>query len=108
MFTKFNGKFKKKNTIIIDDSPVKHILNNSENALFPVSWLHDGAGQNDTFLIDMLVPWLRQLHKTQDIRVATRILDKIGQPILSDDPYSKEYYIQIKEAIDNAHMLSYS
>ena len=27
LFTKFNGKFRKKNTIIIDDSPVKHILN---------------------------------------------------------------------------------
>ena len=28
LFAKFNGKFIKKNTIIIDDSPVKHILNN--------------------------------------------------------------------------------
>ena len=27
LFMKFNGKFRKNNTIIIDDSPVKHILN---------------------------------------------------------------------------------
>ena len=108
LFTKFNGKFRKKNTIIIDDSPVKHILNDSENVLFPMSWSSDGAGQNDTFLMDMLLPWLRQLHQTQDIRVAARVLDKIGQPMLCDDPSSKEYYVEIKEAIDNAHMLSYS
>ena len=62
LFTKFNGKFRKKNTITIDNSPVKHILNDSENVLFPMSWSSDGAGQNDTFLMDTLLPWLRQLH----------------------------------------------
>ena len=44
LFTKFNGKFRKNNTIIIDDSPVKHILNDLENVLFPVSWSHDRVG----------------------------------------------------------------
>ena len=56
LFTKFNGKFRKNNTIIIDHSPVKHILNDLENVLFPMPWSHDGASQNDTFLIDMLLP----------------------------------------------------
>ena len=104
----FNGKFRKKNTIIIDDSPVKHILNDSENVLFPVSWSCNGAGQNDTFLMDKLLPWLRQLHRFEDVRVAARVLDKIGQPMLCDDPSSKEYYVEIKHGIDSAHMLSYS
>ena len=108
LFTKFNGKFRMNNTIIIDDSPVKHILNDLENVLFPMSWSHDGAGQNDTFLIDTLLPWLQQLHRTEDVRVATRVLDKIGQPMLSDDPSSKEYYVEIKETVENARMLSYS
>ena len=108
LFTKFNGKFRKNNTIIIDDSPMKYILNDSENVLFPVSWSHDGAGQNDTFLIDTLLPWLQQLHRAQDVRIAARVLEKIGQPILSDDPSSKEYYVEIKEAIENARTLSYS
>ena len=108
LFTKFNGKFRKNNTIIIDDSPMKHILNDSENVLYPVSWLHDGAGQNDTFLIDTLLPWLQQLYRTQDVKVAARVLEMIGQSILSDDPSSKEYYVEIKEAVENARMLSYS
>ena len=108
LFTKFNEKFRKNNTIIIDNNPVKHILNDSENVLFPVSWSHDGAGQNNTFLIDTLLPWLQQLHKTQDVRVVARVLEKIGQPVFSDDPSSKEYFVEIKEAVENACMLSYS
>ena len=70
--------------------------------------LHDGVGQNNTFLIDTLLPWLQQLHRTEDVRVAARVLDKINQPVLSDDPSSKEYYIEIKEAVENARMFSYS
>ena len=56
LFTKFNGKFRKNNTIIINDRLVKHILNDSENVLFPVLWLHDGASHNHTFLINMFIP----------------------------------------------------
>ena len=37
LFGRFNGKFTKENTLVIDDSTVKHILNNSENVLLPVS-----------------------------------------------------------------------
>ena len=55
LFIKFNGKFTK-NTIISNDNSLKHILNDPENVLFLVSWSHDGAGRNDLFLIDMLLP----------------------------------------------------
>ena len=37
LFCRFNGKFTKENTIIIDDSPVKRILNAPENVLLAVS-----------------------------------------------------------------------
>ena len=67
LFGRFSGKFTKENTLVIDDSPVKHILNNSENVLLPVSWLHNGAGQLDTFLIDTLLPCLQELHRSHDI-----------------------------------------
>ena len=59
LFTKFNGKFRKKNTIIIDNSRVKHILNDSENVIFLVLWSSDGASQNDMFLMDTILLWLR-------------------------------------------------
>ena len=41
LFYKFNGKFTKDNTIIINNSPVKHILNDFKNVLLPISWSHD-------------------------------------------------------------------
>ena len=37
LFHKFNGKFTKDNTIIIDNSLVKYILNDSETVLLPIS-----------------------------------------------------------------------
>ena len=48
------------------------------------------------------------MHRIEDIIIAATVLNKIGQPMLSDDPSNKEYYIEIKEAIDNAHKFSYS
>ena len=50
----------------------------------------------------MLLPWLQELHRSQDIRVATKVRDRISQSMLSDDPSTIEYYIEIKDqAIDN-------
>ena len=37
LFGRFNGKLTKENTLVIDDSPVKHILNDSGNVLLPLS-----------------------------------------------------------------------
>ena len=58
LFRRFNGKFTKNNTIIIDNSPVKHNLNDFENVLILVSWSHNAAGPSDTFLMDTLLPCL--------------------------------------------------
>ena len=58
--------------------------------------------------MDKLLPWLRQLHGFEDVRVAARVLKKISQPMLCDDSSSREYYVEIKQAINSAHMLSYS
>ena len=73
LFSRFNGKFTKENTIIIDDSLVKHILNALENVLLPVSWSHDGAGPSDTFLMDTLLPCLQSVHRSRDLKVAAGV-----------------------------------
>ena len=106
LFRRFNGKFMKDNTIIIDNSLVKHILNDSKNVLLLVSWLQDGAGSSDTFLMDTLLPCLQKSHRSQDLKVATGVRLWIGQPMLCEDPSSIEEYIKMKEAIDNAHKFS--
>ena len=106
LFGRFGGKFTKENTLVIDDSPVKHILNDSENVLLPVSWLHDGAGQLDTFLIDTLLPCLQELHRSHDLRLGARVRQGISRPMLSEDPSRREEYVEIKAAIENAEMFS--
>ena len=107
LFDRFNGKFTKENTIVIKNSPMKHIPNDSKNVLLPVSWLHKGAGPSDTILIYTLLSCLQELHKSQDIRLARRVCHKIGQPMLFKDPSSREEYVKIKEALDNAHKFSH-
>ena len=106
LFGRFNGKFTKENTLVIDDSPVKHILNDWENVLLPVSWLHDGVDQSDTFFIDTLLLCLQELHKSHDIPLGARVCQGISQPMLSEDPSRKEEYVEIKAAIENAEKFS--
>ena len=78
LFCRFNNKFTKDNTIIIDDNPVTHILNNFKNVLLPVSWLHNRVGSSDTFLMDTSLPCLQKLHKSQDLKVPAGIHLWIG------------------------------
>ena len=102
LFERFNGKFTKENTLVIYDSLVKHIPNDSENVLLPVSWSNDGAGQSDTFLIHTLLPCLQEMHRSHDIRLGARVRQGISQPMLSEDPSRREEYVEIKAAIENA------
>ena len=102
LLCRFNGKFTKENTVIIDDSPLKHILNTPENVLLPASWLHDGAGPSDTFLMDTLLLCLENMHRSQDLKVAAGVRIWIGQPMMCEDPSSADEYIGMRKALDNA------
>ena len=106
LFCRFNGKFTKENTIIIDDSPVKHILKAPENVLLLMSWLHDGASPSDTFLMDTLLPCLQNVHRSRDLKVAAGVRLWIGLPMMCEDPSSTEEYVGMREALDNAKKFS--
>ena len=62
LFSTFEGRYTMDNTIVVDDSPVKHVLNPSENIILPETWAYAGIGQAYTYLMDMLLPWILQLH----------------------------------------------
>ena len=85
---------------------MKYILNNSKNVLLAVSSSHNMVDKTNTFLINTLLPMLQQLYKNQDIAVAAKIHDKISQSMLSNDPSSVEYNVEIKEALENVHKFS--
>ena len=62
LFCGYRGIFNSGNTIIVDDSPLKHIMNRPENVLLPNPWSNHGNGDWDTFLLCTLLPWFQRLH----------------------------------------------
>ena len=66
LFSSFGDRYSVDNTIVVDDSPIKHILNPSENIILPETWMFAGAGQVDIYLMDTLLPWVLQLHLNRE------------------------------------------
>jgi hypothetical protein len=58
----FDGRYSANNTVLVDDSPTKHMLNAIENVILPESWTFARVGQADTYFMDTLLHWLLQLH----------------------------------------------
>ena len=47
----FQGCLSSDNTIIVDDSPRKHMMNSLENVILTDCWSNQGNGDKDTFLL---------------------------------------------------------
>jgi len=57
------SRYKENNTILIDDSPEKSVLNNTGNAVFLKSWKHTVKNcSSDKYLCTEVAPWLERLH----------------------------------------------
>jgi hypothetical protein len=56
LFFGFNGRYVEDNTVIVDDSLPKHLLNPPQNVILPESWTFASVGQADTYLMDTLLP----------------------------------------------------
>jgi hypothetical protein len=57
------SRYKENNTILIDDSPEKSILNNTGNVVFLKSWKHTVKNcSSDNYLYTELAQWLERLH----------------------------------------------
>jgi hypothetical protein len=106
LFSSFGGRYSAKNTIVVDDSPVKHVLNPSENIILPETWTFAGAGQSDTYLMDTLLPWVLQLHMRRDQGIRTFWnLNKIGRTMMCEDPFDLDYS-EILKAIEDDQRIS--
>ena len=105
LFPKYHGFFTPANTIIVDDSAYKHVLNNPENVLLADTWSPNGVGANDIFLFDVLLPWLQRLHSCADLGLCTfRRQNPLGHPQLCTDPHNVDY-IQLTRAIELSNEL---
>jgi len=54
--------FSIENTIIVNDSPLKHVMNFSRSVLLVETWLYQRNGAIDKTLIDDLLLWIQCLH----------------------------------------------
>jgi hypothetical protein len=64
LFLEDATRYKKNNTILIDDSPEKSILNNTGNVVFLKSWKYSVRNStSNAYLTAKLGPWLESLHK---------------------------------------------
>ena len=57
LFDKYDGQYTRENTLIIDDSPIKHMLNLKENVLLLPSWSH-----SDDHVARTVFSWRRSCH----------------------------------------------
>ena len=92
LFSKHGDSFSKDNTIIVDDSPYKHVENDPRNVLLSYTWLYKGLGRQDKFLLDTLLPWLRKLHNSAALGLANfREDNHLGLEALSERADTLEY-----------------
>ena len=94
LFCGYRGIFNSGNTIIVDDSPLKHIMNRPENVLLPNPWSNCGNGDRDTFLLRTLLPWFQQLHLACNEGLKSfreHGPNRIGQKMLCDERNRTEY-----------------
>ena len=94
LFCGYWGIFNSENTVIVDDTPLKHIMNKSENVLLPNPWSHRGGNDRDTFLLCTLLPWIQRLHLARENGLKSFRefgLNRIGQRMLCDERNRTEY-----------------
>jgi hypothetical protein len=104
LFEPQNSNFSSSNTIIVDDSREKHVLNEPENVVLPMSWSQHHAA--DRFLVDELLPWIQRLHQCRGQGLLSfRREDNIGRRMLIEEPDTQEYD-ELMSAIENSKTLT--
>ena len=94
LFCGYRGIFNSGYTVIVDDTPLKHIMNKFENVLLPNPWSHRGGGERDTFLLRTLLPWIHRLHLAREEGLKSFLEygpNRIGQKMLCDERNHTEY-----------------
>ena len=94
LFGGYREIFNSGNTIIVDNNPLKHIMNKLENVVLPNPWLNHGNGDQDTFLLHTLLPWFQRLHlaRYQGLKsLREHGPNRIGQKILCNERNCTEY-----------------
>ena len=102
LFNSFDGRYTPANTLVIDDSPIKHMLNLFENVLLLLTWSYEGDGAvTDSVLMEELLPYLLNLHWSQEGLAEFRSSHPLGWTMFYNDRQTCNQFSRIMNAIED-------
>ena len=102
LFNSFDGRYTPANTLVIDDSPIKHMLNLSENVLLFSTWSYGGDGAvTDSVLMEELLSYLLNLHRSQEGLVKFWSSHLLGRTMFYNNRQTCNQYSRIMKAIED-------
>ena len=100
LFSNYDGIYTEANTLVINNSPIKHMLNLPDNVLLLPSWSHKVNGAvEDSGLLGEILPYLLGLHKFRGSLKKYRSSHLFGRPMFYDDQATCAIYSEIRKAI---------
>jgi NLI interacting factor-like phosphatase len=97
--------FSFQNTIIVDDSPMKHVTNFSWSVLLFETWSYKGEGAMDENLMGDILPWIRRLHLSKPESLSTfRRNNKTGRRHLLQEQDGAEYD-ELTQAVEESNSI---
>ena len=108
LFDSSDGRYIPTDTLVINDSPIKHMLNLSENVLLLSTWSYEGDGAGrDSVLMEELLPYLLNLHRSWEGLAEYRSSYLLGQTMFYNDWETSRQYLRIVKAIEDWKNLSH-
>ena len=102
LFNSFDGHYTLTTTLVIDDSPIKHMLNLSENILLLPTWSSRGDGAaTHSVLMEELLPYLLNLHRFEEGLAQYQSSNPLGRTMLYNDRETCNQYSRIMKAIED-------
>ena len=102
LFNSSDGCYTLANTLIIDNSPIKHMLNLSKNVLLLPTWSYKGDGAiTDSLLMEKLLPYLLNLHRSREGLAEYQSSHPIGRTTFYNDRETSRQYSRIVKAIED-------
>lgn len=102
LFNNYGGVYTEANTLFIDDSPIKHMLNLPQNVLLLPSWSYKvNRAEEDCALLHKILPYLLQLRNFQGSLRKYRSSHLFGSPMFYDDRSSSAVYNEILRSLSN-------
>ena len=102
LFNSFDSCYTLANTLVIDDSPIKHMLNLSENVILLPTWSYGGDGAiTDSILMEELLPYLLNLHWSQEGVAEFRSSHPLGRMMFYNNQKTCSQYSRIMKAIED-------